>query len=241
MSESENIRNIYSLESFVEENYSLIAVMGIFGAISIYLNRISDNVSEGKIILNAGIFSSLFLFCLVAVLINKQLFAEVRQMVDKPSDLFNLIELEGVLITLFVIPFNILIVSIIITSLNYDDIAPVLGGVLLFIISIAFGAEIQAKITASMIDKALPAEIWTFVLWPLPSLISSLLSSAIFLQLIELGFEMNWFVLISNGRNFSYVVAISYGILSSQIYMLLLISGVLFYEYRYGDILDTET
>lgn len=59
---------------FLDENANLFTIIGIFGAISVYLGTITTELSASylDIALDVGVFASLLLFVLVGVLINER-------------------------------------------------------------------------------------------------------------------------------------------------------------------------
>lgn len=61
------------IDGFLDRNRHLFTILGIFGAISVYLVRVTTELpqSSGKV-LNTAMFSSLLLFCLVGYFITKK-------------------------------------------------------------------------------------------------------------------------------------------------------------------------
>lgn len=66
--------NFYEFANqFLDENSHLFTILGIFGAIAVYLGRLTTEMSSNylDVILNVGVFASLSLFVLVGALIDK--------------------------------------------------------------------------------------------------------------------------------------------------------------------------
>lgn len=67
----------FDMDMFLRNNYKLFAIMGIFGAVSIYLTTISLNLSSvNRNIVNIGVVSSLLIFLLIAINILENLYNE---------------------------------------------------------------------------------------------------------------------------------------------------------------------
>lgn len=103
----------FQIGGFLKEYYHLFAVMGVFGALSIYLNTMSlkEIPATVNVMLHVGIVSSLVLFVLVSLII---LFNALKYNSDKPIPLSLFIPptIGKLLRILFVVPFFLLVVSI---------------------------------------------------------------------------------------------------------------------------------
>ena len=105
------VNNNFKIEAFLEENYKLITIMGIFGAISIYLNSLNQNNDRPEFTLQIGIVSSLLLLSLISIII----FLRAFEKQDNNSLIISFLSLDkgNLMRILFIIPFSLLIFSII--------------------------------------------------------------------------------------------------------------------------------
>lgn len=103
----------FQIGGFLGEHYHLFATMGIFGAVSIYLNtmNLKDVAPAVSVMLQIGIVSSLVLFVLVSAII---LFNALKYHNDKPIPLSFFIPptIGKLLRILFIVPFFLLVLSI---------------------------------------------------------------------------------------------------------------------------------
>lgn len=120
-------------ERFLEDNYRLFAIMGIFGAISIYLNRLLESVSrtpqltisQTETIIKLGIVSSLILFVIVSLILAKNYFLIIYR--HFPTDVHFINYLEYVTspkLTIYIalfLPFFLLELAILSISLNFTN------------------------------------------------------------------------------------------------------------------------
>lgn len=69
--------SLFNLGEFLVDNYQLFAVMGVFGAISIYTTTISTNLQGiDENLINVAVVASLLIFLLVAIQILKRVYGE---------------------------------------------------------------------------------------------------------------------------------------------------------------------
>ncbi len=120
---------------FLKENYHLFVIIGVFGALSIYLNTMGIKTTPTvSTMLQIGIVSSLFLFVLVSGII---FFNALKSHGDGPIPLsFFIPPTIGKLVRiLFIIPFFLLVLAISYFVVNTFPEASnvVLGVILLFI------------------------------------------------------------------------------------------------------------
>lgn len=125
------------LEEFIKNNHTAITVMGVFGAIAIYLTQISAPTS---IFINLGIVSSLFLFVITAILVNKNAFHQLT--IGVGGELIDLLETiiypKSLAIIIFILPFNLLTIAVISISINFSQTAPIIVSLILFPVSVVF-------------------------------------------------------------------------------------------------------
>lgn len=99
----------FNLDDFLKQNQQLFTVMGIFGAVSIYLITLikdsPDNASKNYI--QIGILASLFLFTLVSAVILQNLFKNT----DGSEPQLLIISLDNLGRIIFAVPFLTLTVS----------------------------------------------------------------------------------------------------------------------------------
>lgn len=120
----------FQIEVFLEDNYRLFAIMGIFGALSIYLDELY--IDYNIPILQLGIMACFTLFILTSLVIFERSF---RSYSDKPIPLSVLTMNKGnVERFLFIIPFSMLIMTIIyFISTTFQEPLNALLGMILYI------------------------------------------------------------------------------------------------------------
>lgn len=103
----------FDLEDFLKNNQQLFTVMGIFGAISIYLITINKDIPEGfsKDMLQFGIPASLILFLITSWVIFQNLIKKRDERIPLSISLF-IFRWGNIMRFIFAIPFLILIISI---------------------------------------------------------------------------------------------------------------------------------
>ncbi len=102
-----NKNDDFQLDIFLEENQPLFTVMGIFGAISIYLTSLMQDSNQ---YLQFGIVSSFVLFVIVSVVIFIKAFKRRNnELIPLDFLMFNKANMERLL---FIIPFLMLIMTI---------------------------------------------------------------------------------------------------------------------------------
>jgi len=65
----EDIEEKFGLRDFLEENYTLFAILGIFGALSVYLNQLVDTIGQDNRTLKIGIAGSLAIVLLIVAIL----------------------------------------------------------------------------------------------------------------------------------------------------------------------------
>lgn len=98
----------FRIEAFLNDNYRLFAIMGVFGALAIYLKNLSANGNQFPI--NIGIVACFILFMLVSLLILWKAIEEHSD-VSLPNGSLAMI-IERFNRFLFVIPFFTLVMAI---------------------------------------------------------------------------------------------------------------------------------
>ena len=103
----------FQIKEFLDENSHLFTIMGIFGALSVYLNTLNlESIpTTASTMLQVGIVSSLSLFVLVSVII---FFSAFKSHGERPIPLSFFIPLTiGKFIRiLFIVPFYLLVVAV---------------------------------------------------------------------------------------------------------------------------------
>jgi hypothetical protein len=235
----EKYENEFKLDDFLEENYPLLGVLGIFGAISIYLNQISNSVSgnttanttvttsESITLINIGVLSSLFLFVLVGFIVNKKIVLEYIGRVEKPTDVFMLVEPEGLTLTLFAIPFNILIYVVTVSSTDFSQFGTVFWSIVILVISISAGVKIQEIIMFELLDDHLPDRPLAMFLLILPAIILVAIFVVLYWILKNADQNLNLISAMEGESILAYLLSIGYGGFISQIYVLLVFVGII--------------
>lgn len=137
MAEGGNPNDESIIANFVKNNQSLFAVMGIFGALSVYLTQMSfsKEISESdKYSIGFGVAASLFLFVLFCWLILFEMFRLRKQ--SKESFFFESQNFEYIV---FAIPFSIVAITII--SFVAKTLSKQISGVI-FLITYTLGGFI---------------------------------------------------------------------------------------------------
>jgi hypothetical protein len=106
----------FQIDAFLKENYRLFAIIGVFGALSIYLTKLSadSNTLSGDgdtFIVQIGIVSSFILFILVSLVIFWKFHEELRDMSSNNVSLKTIIVNSK--LVLFMVPFCLLIATIV--------------------------------------------------------------------------------------------------------------------------------
>ncbi len=103
-------RNNFELDKFLKDNQHLFAIMGIFGAIAIYLITIERNSAYiGKNLLQFGIVASFILFILTSLIV---FLKALERDADMPIPLtFSILKKEDWKRIFFIIPFFMLIIT----------------------------------------------------------------------------------------------------------------------------------
>jgi hypothetical protein len=116
-SEDEEITGILqSFDSFFEDNYYLFSILGVFGAIAIYLSTLSSDTDDSnQIIINFGIISSLLLFIIVGTIMDLKMLSEFDLRI---RDIILLYPSDVPYMILFV-PFNALLLSVLLITLYF--------------------------------------------------------------------------------------------------------------------------
>lgn len=122
-------RQSFDLSRFLEENIELFTLLSVFGAISIYLAQFSADVNSNW--KHVGQVSGIIIFFLVALEIRRDL----KSRLD--SSLFDFLikpRKESYRLLLFVVPFYLLVLSIVSIVIHYPAAGTLVGqAILLFI------------------------------------------------------------------------------------------------------------
>lgn len=120
----------FQIGVFLEDNYRLFAIIGIFGAFSIYLGELCRDYNMP--ILQLGIMACFTLFILISLVIFERSF---RSYSDEPTSLSFLMMNKGNFERfLFIIPFSMLIMTIIyFISTTFQEPLNALLGMLLYV------------------------------------------------------------------------------------------------------------
>lgn len=141
----------FNIEKFLEYNHKLFTALGLFGALSIYLNSISNEPSE---ILKLGIVSSLILFIIVSIKILTKAFEFHNYSTIFSSSKGNLKRI------VFIVPFFSLSISILCHVLiNLKGSLIVLSQIIVFIfwvIILLYFLNIIEKIYLKIEESAIP-------------------------------------------------------------------------------------
>lgn len=126
-----NKDNDFQLDLFLKDNHQLFTIMGIFGAISIYLNTLSQGSDIQS--LRVGIVSSFVLFIVVSLVIFLKAF---KTHDDESVPLAFLTPSKGNFKRiLFIIPFSLLIITITTFLINaYPEPSNAIFGFFLYIL-----------------------------------------------------------------------------------------------------------
>ena len=105
----------FQIDAFLKENYRLFAIIGVFGALSIYLTKLSADSNTlsadgDAFIIQIGIASSFILFILVSLVIFWKFHEELRDMSSPNVSLKTIIANSK--LVLFMVPFYLLIAAI---------------------------------------------------------------------------------------------------------------------------------
>lgn len=124
MSESENQDETdsgsFEIGTFIENNTSLFTILSIFGAISVYVNRFTDLVTQERTI-QIGFVAALFLFLLSTYIIDKRLVKEFGGLSDTIAFLLQP-TLRSYETIIFVVAFHGLVFSFVITSYTFQSV-----------------------------------------------------------------------------------------------------------------------
>lgn len=105
---------------FIEDNASLFTVLSIFGAISVYVNRFTDLVTQERTI-QIGFVAALFLFLLSTYIIDKRFVKELGGLSETLAFLLKP-TLRSYEAFIFVVAFHGLIFSFVITSYTFQSV-----------------------------------------------------------------------------------------------------------------------
>ena len=94
------------IEEFLKNNYQLFAIMGVFGALSVYLTTLPGS---DDLFFQIGIVASFTLFILVSLLI---LLKGHEKFIDMSSNVSLKIIIDNFLLGLFIFPLYLLVVTI---------------------------------------------------------------------------------------------------------------------------------
>jgi len=148
---------IQLIDESIEENSHLITVMGVFGAISVYLSNLQETWNVDSPALVVGILSSLSLFILLGVTVNYNLYAKF--------------ELSWVNLFFFgsynspylivLLPLNAIILSVVVLSFSFEGSGQVFIAALGFAFGIAFYSAVLVVIIGVWIirDRLIPERV----------------------------------------------------------------------------------
>lgn len=121
-----------NLAKYLRYNSGLFTVLGIFGAMSVYLVTLSEEFIKGDwFVIHIGIIASLGIVVLIALNINFSiLYTAYHKAPNKEWPLLHPVNFN---IVLFLLCFNTIIVSIITIALSFDGARYMSGQVLLFL------------------------------------------------------------------------------------------------------------
>lgn len=122
----------FELSVFLKEQSELFTLLGVFGAISLYLAQFPIEIKSRW--LNVGIVSSLLIFIIVALSIRYHLQEEFN------SSLFDFIikpRLESFRVLTFVVPFYLLIFSVLIIAIQFQAAGLFIGQSILMFVGIS--------------------------------------------------------------------------------------------------------
>jgi hypothetical protein len=105
----------FQIDAFLKENYELFAIMGVFGALSVYLTNLSADsntlsATGDAFIIQIGIASSFILFILVSFVIFWKAREKIRDM--SPPNVSLKTVIDNSKLVLFTVPFYMLIAAI---------------------------------------------------------------------------------------------------------------------------------
>lgn len=121
-----------AFDAFLGDNYRLFAVMGAFGTVALYLDRVVDDVPpDRQATVRLGVLASLLLFAFTAAYVNRR---AVERFGSVGATLRALTARRGVAYALFLVPFDVLVVTVVLTALDFPPAIPLLGGFLAFVV-----------------------------------------------------------------------------------------------------------
>lgn len=123
------------LATFIEGNYRLFAVMGVFGSVAVYLSTISiDEVGVSKLVLNIGILASLANLVVVSGILNSRAYHSITDAE------FNVLQIlfnpPNFSFTLFLLSFDVLAVTVIASAIRFSDASYIATKALAFFVGI---------------------------------------------------------------------------------------------------------
>jgi len=148
----------FDIEKFLKNNHKLFTALGLFGALSIYLNSISNEPSE---IFKLGIVSSLIIFIVISIKIFSKAFEFHSYNTILSLSIGNLKRI------VFIIPFFCMSISILYHILiNLNNPLIVLLQIFVFIfgvIILKWFNDVNEKIYLKVVESAIP-NVFVFVL-----------------------------------------------------------------------------
>ena len=137
----------FQVEDFLKDNYPLFTIMGVFGALALYLQSISP--PNRLIYIDIGVASCLILFILVSGLI-------LRRAIDKPSETL----IDTIFRFLFIISFITLLLIIIYHAFTtYPEPLELFS----YILAYVFGIILPIGILRPVEEKAADKNIYILV------------------------------------------------------------------------------
>lgn len=121
-----------AFDAFLGDNYRLFAVRGAFGTVALYLTRVVDDVPpDRQATVRLGVLASLLLFAFTAAYVNRRVFERFGSV---GAALRALTARRGVAYVLFLVPFDVLVATVVLTALDFPPAIPLLGGFLAFVV-----------------------------------------------------------------------------------------------------------
>jgi hypothetical protein len=108
LAQMKKTNNSSGIEAFLEDNYKLITIMGVFGALSVYLTEVLDN---SDLFYQTGVVASFALFLLISLLILWKCRGKLINMESPNLSLAVLIENVKLLLFLFPLYWLVFIIS----------------------------------------------------------------------------------------------------------------------------------
>lgn len=212
-------------DEFLADNYHLFVIVGVLGAISVYLSSVREQGIYGEAlipVLDIAVIASLTLVIIVSLYVNFMFVFLYTDELTAPTALFSR---KSILFAFFLVPYNVLIASVIILLVRFEHLVHFVIGLVSFIGGILGYGMISQRIFAFFEWRAEAEGYGIFLGVAAFGVYNLLLFAGAMLVLSALvgsvGGVGNLFVLFSNGTGRTALLSFVVGMAVMPIIMLL--------------------